>query len=63
MFTKVAEMLILGVISGAFSAWLALHDLKNSFDEYVAADRIQHQETNKKLSEIDRCLRERTCTK
>ena len=63
MFTRLAESLILGVISGGFAAYVSLTKLETKFDAYVQSDKIAHEETKQKLSEIDRCLRERTCTK
>ena len=63
MFTRLMESLILGVISGGFAAYVSLSNLQTKFEAYVQEDKIAHQETKQKLSEIDRCLRERTCTK
>ena len=63
MITRLVESLILGIISGGFAAYVSLQELKTKFEEYRQQDLIAHKETNQKLNEIDRCLRERTCTK
>ena len=70
MFTRLAESLILGVITSALSFVLAekvleqkVDDFKNQFIVYVQQDREDHKETRRAIEEINRCLRDRTCTK
>ena len=63
MVTRIIEMLILGIISGGMTAYVTLAKVDTQLQAYIASDQRQHEETNRKLAEIDRCLRERTCTK
>ena len=63
MLTKMAEMIMVAAIGGMFSGYIALKVLEARFDQFSAADTARHEETNRRLAEIDRCIRERTCTK
>ena len=70
MFTRLAESIILGIITSALSFAFAekmleqkVDDFKSQFVEYVDQDREAHKETRRAIEEINRCLRERTCTK
>jgi len=70
MFTRLAESIILGIITSALSFAFAekmleqkVEDFKSQFIAYVEQDREAHKETKEAIAEINRCLRERTCTK
>jgi len=70
MFTRLAESIILGIITSALSFAFAekmleqkVDDFKSQFIAYVEQDREAHKETKEAIAEINRCLRERTCTK
>ena len=63
MLTKIAEMIMVAAIGGAFSGYLSLKVLEAKFEQYTQMDVQRYEEINRKLAEIDRCLRERTCTK